>query len=69
MVPTVLTAIFAPQKLRDARDAVTGYFTTEEEIGEELTRVSERLDSLSADIEKQRESNFDDVVKQANKDA
>ena len=69
VVPTVLTAIFAPQKLRDARDAVTGYFASEEEIGEELSRVSERLDSLSADIEKQRESNFDDVVKQANKDA
>lgn len=67
IIPTVLTAVFAPQKLRNARDAVTGYFTTEEEIGEELTRVSDRLESLSAHLEKQRASNFDDVVKQAKK--
>ncbi|WP_375261426.1 hypothetical protein [Palleronia sp.] len=68
IIPTVLTAVFAPQKLRDARDAVTGYFSDEEEIGKELTRMSERLESLSADIARQRDSNFDDVVSQAKKD-
>ena len=67
VVPTVLTAVFAPQKLRGARDAMTGYFTSEEEIGEELTRVTDRLNTLSADLEKQRSSNFDDVVKAAKK--
>lgn len=68
IVPTVLTAIFAPQKLRSARDAVTGYFTSEEEIAGELNRVTDRLNSLSADLEKQRSSNFDDVVNAAKKD-
>lgn len=68
VVPTVLTAIFAPQKLRNARDAVTGYFSSEEEIAEELNRVTDRLNSLSADLEKHRSSNFDDVVGAAKKD-
>ncbi|SFG44100.1 hypothetical protein SAMN04488020_102244 [Palleronia marisminoris] len=68
VVPTVLTAIFAPQKLRSARDAVAGYFTSEEEIAEELNRVTDRLNSLSADLDKQRSSNFDDVVNAAKKD-
>ncbi|SPJ24457.1 hypothetical protein [Palleronia abyssalis] len=67
LIPAALTAIFAPHKLREARDAVTNYWS-DEEVADELTRVSERLDSLSADIEKHREDNFDTVVAAAHKD-
>lgn len=68
VIPVALTAIFAPNRLRAARDRVTGYWRNEEEIGEELSGLSERLDSLSADIEKQREANFDAVTQAARSD-
>ncbi len=67
IIPTALTAIFAPNRLRAARDRVTAYWQDEEEIQEELSGLSERLDSLSQDIEKQRDANFDAVTQAAKK--
>ncbi len=65
IVPTVLVAIFAPNRLREARDTVTSYWRDEEELHDELSGISERLDSLSDHIERQRESNFDAVTRAA----
>ncbi len=62
VIPTALTAIFAPHKFREARDAAVGYWRDDEEIERELSGLTERLDSLSSDIEKQREANFDAVT-------
>lgn len=68
IIPTALTAIFAPNRLRAARDRVAGYWRNEEEIQEELSGLTDRLDSLSKDIEKQRDANFDAVTRAAQSD-
>ena len=63
-IPAALTAIFAPDRVRAARDSVVGYFSEEDEaeMQSELSRVSERLDALNSDIEAQRERAFDAVT-------
>ena len=65
-VPAALAAFF-PDRARAYRDAAIGYFRSDDEAREELSRVSERLNSLSKDIERQRSSNYDDVVSAAKK--
>ncbi len=62
VIPTALTAIFAPHKFREARDAAMGYWHDDEAVEQELSDITERLDTLSSDIEKQREANFDAVT-------
>ncbi len=68
VIPTALTAIFAPHRLREARDAAMGYWSDHDDVGDELSGLSSRLDELTADIEKQRDSNFDAVTRAARDD-
>lgn len=66
LIPAALTALFAPHRFRQAKDAALGYWSDENDIDpaveDELSGLSERLDTLSADIERQREDNFDAVL-------
>ncbi len=68
VIPAALTAIFAPDRLRAARDRVTGYWRDEDELHDELSGLSDRLDSLSENIEKQRDANFAAVTGAAKSD-
>lgn len=62
VIPAAITAIFAPHKFREAKDAALGYWRDDDELHSELSGLSERLDTLSGDIEKQRQANFDAVT-------
>ena len=68
VIPAALTAVFAPDRVRAVRDRAVGYFNDDDlddQVEDELTRVSERLESLSADIDRQRDSAFDSVTSAA----
>ena len=66
-IPAALTAWFAPEKVREARDYVMG----NDEAEEELKNLSARLEDLNSHIEAQRDSAFDSVshAAAANRDA
>ena len=63
-IPAALTAWFAPDRVRQARDYVMG---SREEAEEELANLTARLDELNDHIEQQREDAFDSVTAAAHK--
>ena len=64
-IPAALTAWFAPDRVRQARDYVMG---NRDEAEAELANLTARLDDLNANIERQREDAFDSVTAAAHKD-
>ena len=74
VIPAALAAIFAPGRIRAARDRAAGTFRDDagsdldDEVDEELSRVSERLETLTADLDRQRDDAFDSVTAAAQTD-
>ncbi|QFU07814.1 hypothetical protein PARPLA_02101 [Rhodobacteraceae bacterium THAF1] len=63
-IPAALTAWFAPDRVRQARDYVFGEGDPEQDLAD----LSSRLDDLTANIERQREDAFDSVTAAAHRD-
>ncbi|PZX15756.1 hypothetical protein LX81_02388 [Palleronia aestuarii] len=69
LVPAAITALVAPDRVREVRDRADAWWKGDDEVDPEaeLRGLSERLESLTGDLERQRRNSFDTVTEAARK--